>query len=392
MTTGYLWDGRRLTGINYYNDSNVDIEYRYNDQGVRVSKETNTHEYEYIVDGYLVLVEIIDGTNYIYYTYDVDGTLISMNYQGVEYYYISNLQGDIIGMMDGSGNIVVKYSYDAWGNIVYQWTLITNLDHINPYRYRGYRYDVETNLYYLNARYYDPSIARFISADDVSFISDDQAASINLYAYSLNNPVMYSDFSGNMPEWLENTLVIGGVALLIAGIAMAALFTGGLAGAALMAVAFSTGIGAYNGLTTAIEDGTSIAAGVLSGGLKGLATGVAIGLGIMTGGGAFSALGGLAAFGGSLAVNFGAGIGCYAIDSKMNNRGFSWNSAINNGFKQMASGAFAFAAGGLIGVSGFYNIPGQTKMFSSQWFGNIASGLLLKAVYYYGIDTTIRMI
>ncbi len=185
-----------MAGINYLNDSTVDIAYRYNDQGVRVSKETNTHQYEYIVDGYLVLVEIIDGTSYIYYTYDVDGTLISMNYQGVEYYYMSNFQGDIIGMIDGSGNIVVKYSYDAWGNIVYQWTSVTNLDHINPYRYRGYRYDVETNLYYLNARYYDPSIARFISADDVSHVADDQASSINLYAYSLNNPVMYTDSTG----------------------------------------------------------------------------------------------------------------------------------------------------------------------------------------------------
>ncbi len=119
-----------------------------------------------------------------------------MNYQGIEYYYISNRQADIIGMMDGSGNIVVKYSYDAWGNFLYQWTSVTNLDHINPYRYRGYRYDVETNLYYLNARYYDPSIARFISADDVSFIADDQAPSINIYAYTLNNPVMYLDPSG----------------------------------------------------------------------------------------------------------------------------------------------------------------------------------------------------
>ncbi len=119
-----------------------------------------------------------------------------MNYQGIEYYYISNRQADIIGMMDGSGNIVVKYSYDAWGNFLYQWTSVTNLDHINPYRYRGYRYDVETNLYYLNARYYDPSIARFISADDVSFIADDQASSINIYAYTLNNPVMYLDPSG----------------------------------------------------------------------------------------------------------------------------------------------------------------------------------------------------
>ncbi|HOP57436.1 MAG TPA: hypothetical protein PLM51_04645 [Bacillota bacterium] len=195
-----------------------------------------------------------------------------------------------------------------------------------------------------------------------------------------------------MPEWLENTLAIGGVAIFVVAIAVAATLTGGLAGAALMAVAFSTGIGAYSGLSTAIEDGTSIAAGVLSGGLKGFATGTAIGLGIMTGGGAFSAFGGLAAFGGSLAFNFGVGIGCNAIDSKMNNRDFSWNNAINNGFKQMASGAFAFAVGGLIGASGFYNIPGQTKMFSSQWFGNTASGLLFKAVYYYGFDAVIWMI
>ncbi len=86
----------------------MDIAYQYNNQGVRVSKETNTHDYEYIVDEYLVLVEIIDGINYIFYTYDVDGTLISMNYQGIEYYYISNMQGDIIGMIDGSGNIVLK--------------------------------------------------------------------------------------------------------------------------------------------------------------------------------------------------------------------------------------------------------------------------------------------
>ncbi len=167
-----------------------------------------------------MLVEIIDGTSYIYYTYDVDGTLISMNYQGVEYYYMSNLQGDIIGMIDGSGNIVVKYSYDAWGNILYQWTSITNLDDINPYRYRGYRYDEETNLYYLNARYYDPSIARFISADDVSFISDDQASSINLYAYTLNNPVMGYDPYGTF-DWARILLAAGivtsGVALLVIG-------------------------------------------------------------------------------------------------------------------------------------------------------------------------------
>ncbi len=117
---------------------------------------------------------------------------------------MSNMQVDIIGMMDGSGNIVVKYSYDAWGNILYQWTSITNLDHINPYRY-----DEEINLYYLNARYYDPSIARFISSDDVSFISDDQASSINLYVYTLNNPVIYTDSTG---YWIDTAIDIASVA------------------------------------------------------------------------------------------------------------------------------------------------------------------------------------
>lgn len=112
----------------------------------------------------------------------------------------------------------------------------------------------------------------------------------------------------------------------------------------------------------------------------------------MTGGGAFSALGGWASFGTSLGINFTAGIGSYAIDTNINNREFSWNSALGNGYKQMASGAFAFAAGGLIGASGYYNIPGQIKMLSAQWFGNTTSGLLFKGVYYYGIDAVIRVI
>jgi RHS repeat-associated protein len=315
-----------------------------------------------------------------------------MNYLGDEYFYIKNLQGDIIEIVDASGTSVAKYRYDAWGNIIYQWDSGLGIANANPYRYRSYRLDSGTGLYYLNARYYDPSIGRFISADSINYLDPSSGQGLNLYAYCGNNPVMYTDITGYLPEWLENTLAIGGVVLLVAGIAVAAVFTGGLAGAALMAVAFSTGIGASSGFSKAIEEDTSIAAGVLSGGIKGLATGTAIGLGIMTGGGAFSALGGLTAFGGSLAINFGAGIGSNAIDSKMNNRDFSLNNAINNGFKQMVSGAFAFAAGGLIGASGFYNIPGQTKMFSSQWFGNTASGLLFKAVYYYGIDAVIWMI
>lgn len=125
-----------------------------------------------------MLVEIIDDTDYIYYTYDANNQLISMNYQDVEYFYVYDLQSNVTELIDITGQIVVRYRYDAWGNIVYQWSSTSNLDEINPYRYRGYRYDEESNLYYLQSRYYDPEIGRFISMDDVSFISTDDDATI----------------------------------------------------------------------------------------------------------------------------------------------------------------------------------------------------------------------
>jgi len=194
----YEYEGRRLIGVNF--GTTLNTTYAYNDQGIRVYKSTNDHEYEYILDGDLVVIEIIDETDYIYYTYDVNNTLISLCYNGVEYYYLSDTQGNIIGLMDQSGDIVVEYRYDAWGNII-NWDDISSnpIARINPYRYRGYRYDEELNLYYLQSRYYDPSIGRFLNIDDTSYLSDDTSSSLNLYAYAVNNPVMYSDISGEFP-------------------------------------------------------------------------------------------------------------------------------------------------------------------------------------------------
>jgi len=217
-------------------------------------------------------------------------------------------------------------------------------------------------------------------------------ASISL-AYCANNPVMYSDITGFSPEFWKTALdvfsVIAAVAVVTL-IVVAAGATGGLAGAALIAVAFSTGIGVAGGINSAIENGTSIASGVLSGGMKGLAVGTAIGLGMMTGGGAFSALGGLAAFGTALGVNFAAGIGCYAVNKKAVGGEFTWNQALRSGYKQMASSAFAFGSGFLIGASGFYNVPGQKIQFMNS-LGNTSAGLLFKGIYYYGFDALIQM-
>jgi len=203
----YEYEGRRLISVN--SGTTLNTTYAYNDQGIRVYKSTDDHEYEYILDGDLVVIEIIDETDYIYYTYDVNNTLISMCYNGIEYYYLSDTQGNIIGLMDQSGDIVVEYRYDAWGNIIKQSSSITGLDEINPYRYRGYRYDEELNLYYLQSRYYDPSIGRFLNIDDTNYLSDDTSSSLNLYAYAVNNPVMFTDSTGYFIDGLIDIISIG---------------------------------------------------------------------------------------------------------------------------------------------------------------------------------------
>ena len=98
---------------------------------------------------------------------------------------------------------MVRYRYDGWGN-----HKVMNPDgsknesdtfigNINPFRYRGYYYDVETGLYYLKTRYYDPETGRFITIDDVSYLAPDTINGLNLYAYCGNNPVMNVDPDGN---------------------------------------------------------------------------------------------------------------------------------------------------------------------------------------------------
>ena len=191
------WDGRQLTQISSYCNS---INFKYNDQGIRTQKLqgtcSGTVTTNYTLDGDKVLVETRSNGITLYFTYDVDGSLLSMNYNGDEYFYITNMQGDIIELVDINGNSVVKYKYDAWGNIISQTG--GDLAEINPYRYRGYRYDVETGWYYLQSRFYDPAIGRFISSDGL-FGKTGNLSTHNMYVYCVNNPVMHSDISGEFP-------------------------------------------------------------------------------------------------------------------------------------------------------------------------------------------------
>ena len=169
----------------------------------------------------------------MHFVYGLDG-ISGFTINNQNYYYKKNLQGDIIGIYDNNLNLIVKYDYDAWGehkiyyldngNFVdfdlestYTNTSNTNLYIAlkNPFRYRGYYYDSETGLYYLNSRYYDSEIGRFINADDISVLDITNIAlnGINLYAYCLNNPVNEVDESGYFLFWLFVTAIVVGAAV-----------------------------------------------------------------------------------------------------------------------------------------------------------------------------------
>ena len=174
---------------------------------------------EYTVEGTTILAEkrILDSVEtLISYHYGSDG-IFGFTYNGTEYYYGKNLFGDITDIYDASGVKVAHYAYDAWGNhTVYNGSGMPmySLDFIgviNPFRYRGYYYDIESGYYYLQSRYYDPTKGRFLNADTLPYLgADGELRGYNLYAYCGNNPVMYTDPNGHIAFFVV-TAIIGTV-------------------------------------------------------------------------------------------------------------------------------------------------------------------------------------
>ena len=135
------------------------------------------------------------------YLYDESGIIgVMYSYNGSTpqpYYYHRNLQGDVIAIYDANGEKQAEYAYDAWGNCEIVYGQNDELAEANPIRYRGYYYDIETKLYYLNARYYSPEWRRFISPDAAEYIDPETPNGLNLYAYCNNDPVNLVDPSGH---------------------------------------------------------------------------------------------------------------------------------------------------------------------------------------------------
>ena len=195
----YTWEaGRQLKSLS---KAGVSIAYKYDDTGFRTQKTVNGTTTDYLVLENRILQQS-DGTNTITFRYDGENKAASFNLNGTEYYYLRNLQGDIAGIVDGTGSLVVEYAYDAWGKLLsITGSLADTVGVLNPLRYRGYYYDTETGLYYLQSRYYNPEWGRFINADTV--IDNSSIIGANLYTYCLNTPVNMYDSGGQLARWIS---------------------------------------------------------------------------------------------------------------------------------------------------------------------------------------------
>ena len=140
-----------------------------------------------------------DGSR-IDFFYDDKGNVFAMKYQNEMYFYRKNLFGDILGILDSHGTELVKCEYNSWGKLLNLTDYSSNgLGRRNPFRFKGYYYDKKLGMYYLNSRYYDPEVGRFISPDTTDILEvQDDLYDKNLYAYCDNNPVMRIDSSGTV--------------------------------------------------------------------------------------------------------------------------------------------------------------------------------------------------
>ena len=260
----FTWQkGRQLAGAT--NGTNT-VSYTYNNDGYRTSKTVNGTLVQYTLEGSQVRFEK-NGSLYLWYYYDASGAPVAFSMQGtpVLYFYRKNLQGDVTGVYKGStGALLVSYVYDAWGKVtatdVAGTTESADVLTYNPYLYRGYRYDAETGLYYLNSRYYDPETGRFINADDVANIgAEDMLLGHNLFAYCLNNPVNCIDEEGTWSSWTTFFTTVAAAAFVVA---MVAINVATVGAATLVGAAATTVISIATEVATIATDVAIVSAGM----------------------------------------------------------------------------------------------------------------------------------
>jgi len=216
----FTWQmGRQLISVT--NNGTI-INYKYDDQNLRTEKTVAgiTTKYVYVEDK---LSAQIKKNETLYFRYNELDEVIGFEYiigsYKRTYYYVKNLQGDIISILDSNGDEVVSYEYNEWGKpLSITGSLASTIGKLNPFRYRGYYYDEETGFYSTVSRYYDPVIGRWINGD--IFVSTGQGIlGSNMFVYCLNNPINVSDPTGERSMDVEVTLFIAGCILAVVYVA-----------------------------------------------------------------------------------------------------------------------------------------------------------------------------
>jgi len=194
----YTWEGRNLIRWRDREDSVTltDVKFAYDASGLRIKKTVGSVEHRYVYDSGNLVYEAY-GSNTLRFLYDERGLLMSFILGTTHYEYVRDIMLNIIGLTDQAGNLVVRYTYDAWGNILStSGTLASTVGAINPFRYKGYYYDRETGMYYCKSRYYNPQWCRWLNVDHQKDLDVSSPKGLNLFVYCGNNPVMYTDPSG----------------------------------------------------------------------------------------------------------------------------------------------------------------------------------------------------
>ena len=216
----FTWRNGRWLSTTTLNDG-TKVTYRYNANGMRTQKKVGSKVTDYYYDSNNNLIAQKTDNATLFFYYDTENSPVALSYNGKMFYYVKNLQGDIVKILDEDGNEKASYVYNAWGDIISQSD--DELASINPLRYRGYVYDEDTTLYYLQTRYYDPTTGRFINADDTAYIgATGTVLSANIFTYCENNPIIKKDINGKVTG-VDDVFML---AVLIATVAAIAVVIG----------------------------------------------------------------------------------------------------------------------------------------------------------------------
>ncbi len=352
----YEYEGRRLTK---FTKNSISYQYKYNDQGLRITKEniTSGGATLFYYDGNKLLTEVKPGVSRLDFLYDENDSLYGFIRGGTTtYFYVKDCLENILGIVDSNGNLIVKYDYSAFGKCTISEDSNQTIANLNPFRFKGYYYDAESEMYYCQSRYYVPAWGRWLNADSPSFLKSNSLTEMSLFAYCANDPVNCLDPSGSF-GFLASFLI--------------SLFVG---------ITVGVVAGTAAAVSKDLEDGKlefnkeDYVPYVVGGLISGIGTGICLGLGGIAFAGATVPIFASLAVGTASAAYFG-GVG-YLVQQDMLGQEVSNTDLISSMVGNGVSGATSFMSGYALGIP-----KGTTGMLVQKKKRNIARLIIWGAKY-----------